>query len=285
MVNFAPPANVEGAPRVPLPFGLLSVLTPRPEGDGKWQNGARWEALTCDPASGIGEPDCEPGAGGETQATGLPKAFPSDSNLIDDATAFTVYGSFECSPVGWSPEQAEERARLHLLAREEARVEQALWTGDLGNTPNLTPATDITDGTAASPVLALALLEKWIAEEYGSVGVIHANRSAASTLVSNGLIRVEGSRLVTLLGTPVVAGAGYPGSDPDGDAFVYGYPWLRATPALFGYRSDVFTGSNREGDNFDRSQNNMRAVAERTYLIGFDQCAGVATVRMAVTCC
>ena len=44
---------------------------------------------------------------------------------------------------------------------------------------------------------------------------------------------------------------------------------------MFGYRSEVFTPSATGGDLFDPRRNDLYAVAERTYLLGFDTC-GVA---------
>src|SRR3546814_19499340 len=80
--------------------------------------------------------------------------------------------------MGHTLEYAQERATEHLLAREEARAEQALWTGDLGNDPNFTQA-DTSASTAASPSHAIAEAEAYIAPNYGSHGVIHMCRQLA----------------------------------------------------------------------------------------------------------
>src|SRR3546814_6053844 len=110
---FAPATVVDPIARTALPFGLFSAVTPRPAGDQRWENGVIWEPLTCGPASGIGEVDCV------TQtASGLPKTFPEPGGT-DDATAFTIYGSYECSPIGHSLSYAQQRATEHLLARVE----------------------------------------------------------------------------------------------------------------------------------------------------------------------
>lgn len=268
-----PPILAEGAPRLALPFGLFSVLTPRPEGDRHWMNGVQWETLTCDPASGIGQPDCIPDErDGSTVAVGLPKNF-ADGVPVGDATAFTVYGSFKCSPVGNSPEAAQLKANQHLLVREEARVEQALWTGDLSNTPNLGVAYDLTASGAVPPLVALGLLEAYIATEYGSQGVIHIARSDALALAVDGAIKFSGSQATTALGTPVVVGSGYDqAAGPLGAPAAASTGWAYVTPALFGYRSDVTYASNRAGDLLDRATNDLYAIAERHYLIGFDPC-------------
>lgn len=259
MAAIAPPQLVQGAPRAPLGFGLLSVVGPR-TGDERWENGVVFESLTCEPAGGIGAPDCDP----EVDVVGLPKTLDQGMGEGGEATPFTVYGHHTCSPIGGTFERAQEMANQHLQVREEARVEQALWTGDLGNVPNLSGA----NGYAAPVNLGtfalwrgVARLEQEMAKRYGSLGVIHMSREVATRLVKEGdLVRTQG-RFFTPLGTPIVAGTGY-ASDR-----------IVATPAMFLYRSDVFTSSNRPGDLLDRSNNNMHAVAERTYLVGFDECA------------
>lgn len=269
----APPALVVGAARLPLPFGLFSTFTVRP-GDGRWQTGTQWETGTCEPADGIGELDCATPA----STVGLPKNLDGGPGSPGDASPFTVYGHYRCSPTGTGVDLAQERAQEHLLAREEARVEQALWTGDLGNVPALQAAGTVTlGGGAVSLVRGLGLLEEYLAAHYGSLGVIHATRGAALAAVAADAVTNTGPRLFTALGTPVAAGAGYPGSGPAGQAAAAGTSWLYATPALFGYRSEVFTSTNRQGDLLDRSTNDLYAVAERSYLLGFDPC-GVAAV-------
>lgn len=269
MVNFADPTVVDGAPRVALPYGLFSVLTTRPEGDKRWINGVQWEALGCWDVHGIGEPDCEPDEDGGTVAVGLPKTF--NGLVIGDATAFTVYGHFRCSPVGHTLQEAQDRATAHLLAKEEAAVERAFWTGNLGNIPNLIGSAYEVTNTGGSGREALGLLEKAIGTDYGSLGVIHMSRAAATSLAADWLLIGSGGQLRTQLGTPVVAGAGYPGDgSPTNPAA--GSEQMFATPALFGYRSEIDVASNRPGDLLDREDNDLYTIAERQYLIGFDPC-------------
>lgn len=274
---------VVGAGRQPFPYGLLSVLDLRPEGDRHWMNGVTWETLACGPVSGIGDPDCTPGESGETTATGLPKTF-EPGVPFGEASAFGVIATFKCSPVGRSLSQAQDRAVAQLLAREENRVERALATGDLGNEPNFLGADELLGGSASDPASVLGALEQYIADNYGSAGVIHASVEAASTLTQKGLVVTNGSAARTAgNGTRVVFGGGY-GTDPDGDAPSAGESWAYVTPPLFGYRSTMFTSSNRPGDLLDRGQNDLYAVAERTYLIGFDPC-GVGAALLSHGCC
>lgn len=262
-MGYAAPLKVEGQPRENLPYGLFSVLTLRESNDAHWSNGIEWEAMTCDPASGIDNPDCE---------TEIEKVF-ADWGLTGEATSFTVYGSFKCgAPGGRNFEDAKASAIAHLLAREQNQAESYLWERLAAQ------ATDIHPSGALDPLSALAALEKWLGFTYGSLGVINADRGAV-TLVSDA-VRASGSRLLTQVGTPVIAGGGYPGTSPAGADPAAGETWVFASPALFGYRGQVFDSSARAGDLLDRTNNDLYAIAERQYVIGFDPC-GVAAVRMS----
>jgi hypothetical protein len=274
MATVAPAALIEkGAVRQPMPYGLFSAFTLRPANADRWESGVLFELGTCEPADAIGQWQCSPGT-----TVGLEKNLDPNTPEAGEATPFTVYGHFQCSPVGYSQEQAQALADDHLRTREEARVEQAFWTGDAGNTPSLEDAGTTTVGAGTVDVVAgLGLLESFIGTNYGSLGVIHMTRATATALLSRNALLISGGRLTTALGTPVAAGAGYPGTGPAGEAAAAGTQWMFASPALFGYRSDIFTSSNRAGDLFDRRVNDLYAVAERSYLLGFDPC-GVAAV-------
>jgi hypothetical protein len=271
---------VEAHPRTPLPFGLSSVVAYRASSDPHWENGIEWEPLTCDPVSGRSA-NCPAPSGG---IIGLPKGFAPPGGVAE-ASPFSVLGTYKCGPIGHDLSYAQEMATAHLLAREESRVEQALWTGDLGNTPALAPgATDLNAAGAVDAVSAIGLLENFIARAYGSLGTIHMSRGAANAAIAAGAVYDRGGKLYTSLGTPVVAGSGYPGTSPAGAAPAAGEEWIYASPAIFGYRSGVIYSTSREGDLMDRGRNDLYAVAERTYVLGFDECGGTAAVRMTLGC-
>lgn len=263
MVGFSgAPEVVEAMPRVGLPYSLFSVLTLRESRDGRWTGGIEWEALTCDPVTGLDQfddPDCQ---------TEFEKVF-SDLNVIGEARPFSVYGSAKCGvPGGRVDLKAEEQAVANLLVREEVQAEQALWRR------LATAATDLNPAGALDPPSALAALEKWLGSVYGSLGAIHGDRGAISMLSKR--VSASGTRLLTKVGTPVVAGGGYPGTSPAGAAAADGETWVFASPALFGYRGQVFPRSA-----LDQRNNDFYSIAERDYVIGFDPC-GVAAVRMLV---
>lgn len=268
----APVSLVTRPTPVGLPFGLFSAITFRPNAD-RWESGIMWEPATCDPVQGIGDVACDP-----EPTVGLPKQLDPNQADMGTATPFTVYGHFTCSPVGYDPTAANSAADAHLAAREQGRVEQALWTGDLGNVPNLSgangyPAPDMLPGPV-SLAAGIATLENEIGTRYGSLGVIHMTRAAATHALAADLLTATAGRLTTHLGTPVVAGAGYPGTV--GSAPADGNTVIVGSPSLFAYRSDVFNSSGRPGDLLDRDQNVLRAIAERSYVVGFDPCGVIA---------
>jgi hypothetical protein len=376
-MGFAPAQVVEGPPRLPLPFGLFSVASLAESATERWENGVTWEALSCDPA-GIVVGDCD-------APEGFPKEFP-DGQPSGKAAAFTVYGAYKCGSLGHADalNHGQAQARALLAAREEQGAEARLWTQ---------MAQDVDSevvGTAGDDVIVvLGTLEQWIADNYGSLGVVHASRNAATTLGQKGLLDARGGQLTTKLGTPVVAGGGYPGTGraileeqvvtitgaPTGGTFTLtfegettapidfdatagdvqaalealgaiepgdveatggplpgaavtltfggqyagedipqvtatssltggttpgvtpstsvqgsftpaaaGTEWVAASPALFGYRSQVFEGSARSGDLLDRTNNTLYGIAERNYLLGYDPC-GIAFAALTLGCC
>src|SRR3546814_15925750 len=67
-------------------------------------------------------------------------------------------------------------------------------------------------------------------------------RQIAALALAEEALEVRGTRLFTRLGTPVVAGAGYPCTHPDS---VTAGSWLGATPAPMLYRPELFTATTR----------------------------------------
>lgn len=256
----APRAVVAAPTRAPFEYGLFSQVNFRNEPGTRWDNGVTWTGAPCTGVHGIDGRGCS--------ETPISKTFDATASA-GDGDVFVVYGHFTCSPVGTTPAEAEGRAREHLVQGEEQRVEQALWTGDLGNVPNFTGANGATAptdlGTAGDAAVAVARLEAWLAGNAGARGMLHMGRGTASFLVGTGKIEARGGRLATKLGTPVVAGAGY----VDGT--------IVATGNVTGYRGEPFGSTNRGGDLLDRRRNDLYAVAEREYVLLVDGC-GMAKV-------
>jgi hypothetical protein len=262
---YAPAQVIDAPPRISNPYGIFSVVSFAEAVSERWENGVTWESLTCS-APGIVVGDCE-------DPEGFPKVF-QDSG-IGEADAFTVYGTYQCSPIGMALGDAQDNAREVLLVGEEKAVESRFWDSIAAN-PDAVTLT-----TGPDPVEALASLERSLADNYGSLGTIHVSRAAGITLASHHVIYRQGSQMFTEVGTPVVVGTGYPGTGEDGAAPAAGNEYIAATPGLFGYRSDIFEGSGRAGDLLDRGRNDLYGIAERNYLVGYDPC-GVAFVEISL---
>lgn len=282
---YGPPTVVDRPTRTQIPYGLFSVVDFRPDTTGsRWENGIEWDALTCAPASGIGDPICPPD--GETLettvASGLPKTPAADGG-IGEASKFTVYHENRCSPLGNTPQQAQDDARAALLLTEQTRVEQALWTGDLGNTANFQDATVLAVGQT-DPAYVLGALEQALRDAYGALGVIHVGLIGAAVLREHDLIERVGQRYFTYAGTPVVIGTGYEEltGGPVLGAASAGQVWIVGSSAILAYRSEVYAASNRAGDLLDRGTNDLYGIAERDYLLGLE-CGTVAAQIDATT--
>lgn len=263
MVMFAPKAAVQPPVRQPLPYGLFSVFQPQSSADRWLAGGINWEALSCEGAVGL------PVGTTEQSGEGI---FDTSigREILGEAQPFTILGHFEDTLATANEADARAKAEEQLLLHEQRRVEQALWNGDLKNYPNLSGANDPGQYPAPSdlglfePLDALAELEDYLAFQLGYLGVIHMPRHLASRFASLGMIVAKGGRMVTMLDTPVVVGAGY-----TGDRIV-------VTPPIFGFRNDVETWVTA-----DIQQNTRIATASRDYVLGFDPC-GLAEVTVAL---
>src|SRR5947207_278868 len=155
------PQVVEAQPRVSLPFGLFSVLTFRPDSQGREiAGGIEWRSMPCGPVTAIDDPDCDTFG---TDVGQVEKQFPGSLD-IGNATPFLVYGTDKCgTPGGRAFDEGVENATAHLLAREEAQAEGAVWRRLARG------ATDLNAAGAVSPAEGLALLEEWMGAQYGSL--------------------------------------------------------------------------------------------------------------------
>lgn len=260
-----PAAIVEPPSREPRQHGLFSAVQWRDGGlDGessdRWEHGVVTQQADPLTVEGRGGPSCDP-------VTGLPKTLNHGLGR-SQADSFAVYQALQCTPVGDQGMQAAAAAALQ--ASEQHRVEQAFWTGDLGNTPNLSGANGYPAPTAlaaaTSPTEAVALLTEWAADHIAGRPVIHAGAATVLALIDGGPVKVRSGQLVTELGAPVVAGAGY----PEGTLVVTGQ--------IAGYRGQVLTSSGRSGDLLDKGQNTMTWLAERMFLLLVDDLGGAASV-------
>lgn len=285
---------VDGPAFTPLPYGLWDAAQ-HPAPDPHWRQGVTYIERCPDAAVTYDECLAVTGTGG------APPAPAAKADNVDQrfrgATPFTVFAEFDCSPVGLAD---AERAAVDALARiENWQIERVFSTGSTGGItsafPHLAADAEIVDAqgitlqTAASAVVTgagvdvadgLGRLEAELAACYGGQGVIHIPTSALPTFAAWDLAVLRDGLLYTPRGNLLVVGSGYANTSPAGVAAPAGSAWIYATGAVFGYRSDVFFTRSRE--SFDRAENTMKMIAERTYVLGFECCLIAALVDLGV---
>lgn len=253
-----PLAPVEAPPVRPVGFGLLAA--------------ASVTTLTGDAAARAGlfgvewvPPPCRPANRWPANCDG---PFPPGGKIIYDredraqSDPFGVYYAEECAPVGLS-EDLGARARAGLAQGESRPVEQELWDyfdRDGAVTDN-GPGRGLAD--------TLGHLEEELGNRSGSLGVIHAPSRVAAHAAAANLLRYDGPVPRTPRGHAWVFGDGY---DPArGNAGIADGVRLVATGPVWAWRTDVTV----TGPFFDHSVNLYVALAERTYVVGWN-CAAVA---------
>jgi hypothetical protein len=255
------------------------------DGDPHWQAGIEWQSLCGDAATAL-----------DYCVTGAPlPAQKVDTGGLEmrGANPFTVYAEIDCSPVGTNWDRGMADARRLLEMTEAHAVESAFWTGTAAGVldtvyPHLaadsevsdsssvfpvvlqTAATIVTGSTGVTSALGMGALEDAATDCYHGVVTIHVPMIAVASLMHRGIIQRDGARLRTIAGNTVIVGAGYANTSPTGAAAGIGQAWLYATGQVFGYRSAVKTFMREQ--SLERSTNTLKAIAERTYVLGFECC-------------
>jgi hypothetical protein len=281
----------------PARYGLLSVAPPTTPADPHWAGGVQYQALC--PSGGTTYDECIVVTG----SGGPPPPPTAKADNVDwtarGATPFTVYAEFDCAPAAFANEAEAQRLAEDALTRVEGwQVERAFWTGQaVGQRvvfPHLAEDEVITadDGINGSPVTitlntaavvitgggpgptdvvqGLGVLEQALADCYKGEGVIHITTALLPSLVAHGLVYRDGAQLRTWKGNLVAVGGGYTGSSPAGAIEAAPGTWIYATGSVFAYRSAIQTF--RLAETLDRNENTIRAIAERTYVLGWDCC-------------
>lgn len=174
-----------------------------------------------------------------------------------------------------------DRARQKLGLVEQQSLEHYAWIGDAGTTPYLAaPDTEVLAGSDVTPVAlptGVGLLEAFIADRTGVLGVLWAPRWTAGWFATELLAKAEGPRLTAPLGDPIVF-AQTTGVGPGGVAPAAGEAWLYATGPVMVRRSAVF--QPRLAEALDRRTNEVFAVAERFYTVGWSCAVGAVKVTL-----
>lgn len=247
LIDTMPQVEVTAPAIAPYPFGLFAVAPAGAEPGDRWASGVWWRSLACE-SVGVTYAPCS-----------VDSPVPALSanvvcGIVGSSPAFTVYAKSDESMGGAPLASKYAAARDLLLAGEQYAVEQQLWAMLMAANP--TP-----DATARDVSEAVAMAEALIADGYGGNPTLHMSRYTA-TMTTAGVLRVEGTRLLSLLGAAVVAGGGYDISPTAPGSAMQ----VIATGALVLVRSAVFD----LGEYQSEQTNRIDAVVERTYAIGWD---------------
>lgn len=279
MTTVTPPADVAEPTPEAAGFGLYSAAQVV-DGDNRTHAGVRWEPTVCGLAGSF------PVGCAETAGWPLPYV---DGIPTVTAAPFGVSAGQECKIVGVELAHLRDLATARLRYTEQRAVERAYWTGaPFGagvTTPHLAAGDDV-QVLAAAPVkasLAVGLLEEYLGNLTGVIGVLHAPRVAFGAL--KGFVAAKGGGMRTELGTRVAFGTGYPGTAPDAapgatrpDPEV---AWIYATGPVQVVRSGVLHLPDDPRDALDRETNDARVQAVRIVSVGHS--CGLAAVPVNLT--
>ncbi|MFG3602604.1 hypothetical protein [Micromonospora chersina] len=265
-----PLVYVEGPATTPYKFGLFSAAAVvDPADQREFQAGVEWEPHCVDAPA----PTNVPAASEANRVTmALPDGVPGvQAGVIRLYAGLT--GRLTARP------DLLERGQRALGAVEQQSLEHYVWTGEAGNAAYLADAdTEVLAAGAAVPLEeAVGRLEAHIADRAGVLGAVWAPRWTAGWFAEKGQARIEGPRLVAPLGDPIVF-AQTTGVGPGGVAPAAGEAWLYATGPVMVRRSAVYLPKLAEA--LDRKDNEVFAVAERFYTVGWSCTVAAVKVKL-----
>ncbi|MEC3994998.1 cupin [Actinacidiphila sp. DG2A-62] len=255
---------VAAIPGEPLPHGLLGgCATIEDVTDTHEMLGVEWLALGCCPVQDWVDP-CTTDS---DESPGAPAVKEFCRPHVEHAVPHTIYAGTECSAMGWSYEEARQHVLASLELGEQQAVEAAFWRDTLApNAIDLTPA----DGPV-NVASGIAALEGCLAETYGGVGTLHVPAGLAAVLGCCNILReTPAGGLRTLAGNCAVIGAGYSAmnSGPDGMPAAPGSAWVYISGPVEIRRSPVDVVPDVRGPAINIRNNDLRVLAERTYVVG-----------------
>lgn len=201
-----------------------------------------------------------------------------DSEIPEGAfRSFSIYIPVGCSFRGrFSVDELQQKAEDVLMATRSHAVERVLAHGHwMVNQPKLMDGTDLSPGSPVSPGIGISILDQAIGLT-GRKGMIHATPASVDAL---GAIPLGGDddslELVTLNGTPIVAGTGY--IDPEkelGEVASDTIDWMFATGPVEAYvREEIFVPDLEEA--LDRSMNDWVMRPETEAFVYWDTALNV----------
>lgn len=244
---------LDGPPIAPPRYSLLTALPTVDDATSRWQGGYTYTSELSG-AHGAGTlEDCY-----QVWTGGQPLVWPESVDPI------VVWAQHYCrTTFGGLPRDWEGQLRRALLAHQSYDIARAL-------ADQLTPAaTDQASGAAAPPV-ALQWVEDKLADLLGGVvGTIWCSPGTLAVLAGAGLVRLDGARWVTPIGTVVAADAGFA---PGAGVLIGPDPgWLVGTGPARVWLSPIAVPSADEARGLiDTSTNSVTLIAERMAAVEID---------------
>lgn len=264
--------------------GLLNTAETVVE-TGRWVEQFSFEADPC--AGGHIVDPCQMGVAADTGDTfTCTTVGPIQPYVVEASETVSTFGNASDERV------AERNARVDrkLLAVQSKIIEAEFWSGTaavargwtnnqyLRNPVGLTVLGTSPVGGVFGYVDGLAALEQAVADGTSwDRGAIHASRQLVTHWIHAGLVRAVPNpptgTLLTELGTPVIAGAGYPGTGPQGAINPNRIEWAYATPMPQVRLGEVFTlGTDDDSVAVDRSTNDRTVRRGRFASVTFSPC-------------
>lgn len=278
--------------RVGLYGATAAVQTLLDNDGGRWTQGISYrrnlpylrESDAVGPGSFI---DCPVNANSVNETGQTGKATRRDTAGNIEWDPYTIYDGDGCTTLDSTFDEARTRTTMSLQRQSSHLVEQALWTGDVNgldftaNHPNVALASssaDTPNGTTPLGVVsAMSLMIQTLADTLGGLrGMIHVPAELLPFLDFYGQVNRVGDALYTYASDHIiVAGTGYPGTDPDGLTEA-GVTWIYGTSLVGLYLSPISVPSDTPRyAAYDRSLNDIDVVAERMALAHFDRSAHI----------
>lgn len=260
-------------PRRPARFGLLQSSPPLSDGV-RWEGGFRWRPAACGAVGGIVQALCGPSE----------KDPPPLDTGEQGYQPGAIWEGYRCTSMGSTADEDRALAEQALDATRSFHLERELWTGAVAASKGWLQAGDALDDAGVDEVTAdggagivdaVALIEEGLAAcQLGDRGMIHMPVRAFVHAAAADVVRpvtAGANQYTTLLGTPVVPGAGYPGTGPAGEAAATGHQWIMGSSTVYTRLSTVTTL-----DAHAHRVNDHIIIAEQLAAAYFDNCCRLA---------
>lgn len=271
MAGPGPKLTVAPPPLAPPRVGLIASASEIVENDEHWMNGYSYAPENCSDAS-VGDP-CH----------GVTPPVNANAAIVN-VDPFWIRAFDKCSAFGFEARDYKGRAQRLLAACESKQMEKEFWAGaqtkasGWDNRYLASPMSDVlSPNTGMTPIDALACLEQGLAQcGCGTRGMIHATRQIVTIWASAFLLQRSGNLITTINDTIVVPGAGYDGSDPDGNPAVNGAVWAYATGMVNFRRGPIETVPETYAQAVNKSNNDVQFFAQRMAAVDWNGCCHLA---------